>query len=148
NRGIAGVILDAEVVDSDGPDQVLGVQQLGIGVGYGTEEPTLAVVDLVALEFIGVHAQLRVLARGGKGALASPGGGVSHRTIRAIEVRRGPLIVAHADGGPTVADGGNRVLQGQDGGIAGEGYGVGGRYPRRDSCQGDARAGDGDTGLG
>src|SRR5437899_1207397 len=50
--GVAGRVLDAEVVDADRPDQVLGVQELGIGVRNGPHEPALARVGLPALQLV------------------------------------------------------------------------------------------------
>src|SRR5207245_7520464 len=44
NGGVAGGVLDAEVVDADGPDQILGVEELWIGVGNGSQQPSLAAV--------------------------------------------------------------------------------------------------------
>ena len=50
--GDGAVVLDAEVADAGGPDEILRVQQLGVGVGDGAQEPAAA-VPLVAGELVG-----------------------------------------------------------------------------------------------
>src|SRR5438309_935931 len=49
DTSVAGGVLDAEVIDAHGPDQVFGMEQLGVGVGNGPQEPALAAIGLPAL---------------------------------------------------------------------------------------------------
>src|SRR5262249_5022268 len=66
----AGRVLDAEVVNTHRPEEVLRMKQLRIGVWDGAKQPALALIDLVASQLIGVHDELSKLIRRSQSALA------------------------------------------------------------------------------
>src|SRR5437588_12852229 len=58
NGVVAGVVLNPEVIYADRPNEIFRMKQLGVGVRDRTQESTGSIVDLVALQLIGVHLQL------------------------------------------------------------------------------------------